>query len=42
MLTFSYGFLENIGFPHLPLVWIFPAIIFFWGLGTAFFSQKYQ
>jgi hypothetical protein len=42
LLTFSYGFLETIGFPHLPLVWIFPAIIVFWGLGTAFFSRKYQ
>lgn len=42
LLTFSYGFLENIGFPHLSLVWIFPAIIAFWGIGAACFSRRYQ
>ena len=42
LATFAYGFLENIGFPHLPLVWIFPMIIFLWGLGTTYFSRKYQ
>ena len=42
LLTFSYGFLENIGFPHLSLVWIFPAIVAFWGIGTAYFSRKYR
>jgi len=42
LATFAYGFLETIGFPHIPLVWIFPMIIFLWGLGTAYFSRKYQ
>ena len=42
LLTFSYGFLEKIGFPHLPLVWIFPAIIILWILGTAYFSRRYH
>jgi hypothetical protein len=40
--TFAYGFLETIGFPHLPLVWVFPILIFLWGLGTGYFSRKYQ
>lgn len=42
LATFAYGFLENIGFPHLPLVWVFPTLIALWGLGTAYFSRKYQ
>lgn len=42
LLTFSYGFLENVGFPHLPLVWIFPATIILWALGTAYFSRRYR
>lgn len=42
MATFAYGFIGNIGFPHLPLVWVFPALIALWGLGTAYFSRKYQ
>lgn len=42
LLTFTYGFLENVGFPHIPLLWIFPTLILLWGLGAAFFSRKYQ
>jgi hypothetical protein len=42
LVTFAYGFLETIGFPHVPLVWVLPMIIFLWGLGTAYFSRKYQ
>lgn len=42
LATFAYGFLENIGFPHLPLVWVFPILMALWGLGTAYFSRKYQ
>lgn len=42
LLTFAYGFLETVGFPHMPLIWVFPMLIALWGLGTAYFSRKYQ
>lgn len=42
LLTFAYGFLETVGFPHMSLLWIFPLLIALWGIGTAYFSRKYQ
>lgn len=41
-LTFSYGFLENAGLPKLPTFLILPMLFLFWGVGTAYFSRKYQ
>lgn len=42
LITFSYGFLENVGFPPISLLWVFPAMILLWGLGLAFISRRYQ
>ncbi|RJP46519.1 MAG: hypothetical protein C4583_18780 [Anaerolineaceae bacterium] len=42
LLTFSYGFLENVGFPPISLLWVFPIMILLWGLGLAFISRRYQ
>ncbi len=42
LLTFSYGFLENVGFPRISLLWVFPILILLWGLGQAFISRRYQ
>ena len=42
LLTFSYGLLENTGLPRISWVWIFPAIIMLWWLGTAVAGRKYQ
>lgn len=42
LLSFSYGLLENIGFPHLPLLWVAPFMIVAWGLGTWIFSKRYK
>jgi hypothetical protein len=41
MLTFSYGFLESVGFPPISLLWVFPAMILLWGLGVAVISRRY-
>ncbi len=41
-ITFSYGFLENIGFPHFPTFWILPMLFMLWGLGLAYFTRRYQ
>lgn len=42
MATFSYGFLEFIGFPNIPSIWILPMMIVFWGIGLALFARKYK
>lgn len=40
--TFSYGFLENVGFPKFSTFLIFPMLVAFWGISLAYFSRKYQ
>ena len=41
--SFAYGFLEEwASFPHLPLIWIFPALIFFWGLAACIIRLRYK
>ena len=42
LITFSYGFLENVGFPKFPTFLVFPILIMIWGIGLAFFSKRYQ
>lgn len=41
-ITFSYGFLENAGFPKFPTFLVFPMLVAFWGISLAYFSRKYQ
>jgi hypothetical protein len=42
MLTFSYGLLENAGFPSLGLVWVLPLMVTSWGLASAIVSRKFR
>lgn len=42
ILTFSYGFLENVGFPHINVLWVFPLMIALWGIGTAIAARRYS
>ncbi len=42
ILTFTYGFLENVGFPHIPWLFVFPLMILFWGVGTFIASRRYS
>jgi hypothetical protein len=42
LITFSYGFLENIGFPPFPSIWILPMMFFLWGISLGFLWKKYQ
>ena len=42
ILTFSYGFLENVGFPHINLLWVFPFMIALWGIGTGIAARRYS
>ncbi len=42
LATFTYGFLENIGYPHIPYVWIFPFMIATWGISSKIISRQYN
>lgn len=42
LLTFSYGFLENAGFPHLSMIWVLPLMAALWGLSAALASRRYR
>ena len=42
IVTFSYGFLENVGFPSINMIFVFPFMILVWGLGTAIASRRFQ
>lgn len=40
--TFTYGFLENVGFPPIPYLWVFPFMIITWGLATPIVAKSYK
>lgn len=42
MVTFSYGFLENVGFPKFPTFMVFPMLVAFWGIGMFFFGRRFK
>ncbi|WKZ34638.1 MAG: hypothetical protein QY332_13540 [Anaerolineales bacterium] len=42
LITFTYGFLENIGFPHFPTIWVLPIMFALWGISLGYFIRKYQ
>ena len=42
LLTFSYGFLENVGFPHITWHWVWPVMGMMWILGLAIARRRYR
>jgi multisubunit Na+/H+ antiporter MnhF subunit len=42
LVTFSYGFLENVGFPKLSLFIVLPLMCGFWALGTVVAQLRYR
>lgn len=42
LTTFTYGFLQNIGYPVISFVWIFPFMVMVWGLVTTGVARYYQ
>jgi hypothetical protein len=42
ILTFSYGFLENVGFPHISWIWVMPLMVALWGIGGAVAAWRYR
>ncbi len=41
MTTFTLGFLENAGVPSLNIIWVFPMMIAFWGVGQIIARRRY-
>lgn len=42
ILTTGYGFLEAFAdFPAIGLLWVFPVMIFLWGIGLFIYGRKY-
>lgn len=41
-ISFSYGLLEGLGFPHFPTLLILPMMFGLWGIATSWFSKSYQ
>ncbi|VVP66289.1 hypothetical protein PS918_00338 [Pseudomonas fluorescens] len=42
LLTFSYGFLENVGFPHISWTCVWPVMGLMWIIGLALARRRYQ
>ncbi|MET1069353.1 MAG: hypothetical protein ABWY28_15210 [Pseudomonas prosekii] len=42
LLTFSYGFLENVGFPHLSWTLVWPVMGLMWIIGLQVARRRYQ
>lgn len=41
--SFAYGFLEEwADLPHLPLIWVFPALCGIWGIAACFLRMRYK
>ena len=42
LVTFSYGFLEGAGFPHLNWTFVWPVMAMFWGIGNVLARRRYR
>jgi hypothetical protein len=42
LVTLSYGFLENVGFPALNMVWVWPLMGSFWIIGLLIGRWRYR
>ena len=41
IITFTYGFLELVGFPTISYIWVLPLMVVLWGVGAAVAAQRY-
>lgn len=42
IITFTWGLLENAGFPHLSVIWVLPLLAILWGIGTGVAARRYR
>jgi len=42
IITFTIGFLQSAGVPQPGLIWVFPLMIMFWGVGQFIAMRRYE
>ena len=42
LISFSYGFLENVGYPQLSMFAVWPLMCVLWGLGSLIVHLRYR
>ena len=42
LITLTYGFLENVGAPHINVIWVWPLMGALWGIASYFSSRYYS
>jgi hypothetical protein len=42
IISMTLGFLENAGLPRVGMIWVFPMLVGFWGIGTYFANRRYR
>lgn len=42
LITMAWGFLELAGLPRLSTLWVFPILVWLWGLGSALAARRYR
>ena len=41
IITFTYGFLEIVGFPSVSFIWVLPLMVALWGVASAIAARRY-
>lgn len=42
LITLTYGFLENVGLPHVNMIWVWPVMGAIWGISACIAQRYYQ
>ena len=42
LITLTYGFLENVGMPHVNVLWVWPLMGAIWGISAFVAARYYQ
>jgi len=42
LAVLTYGFLENVGLPHVNWMWVWPVMAAFWILGSWVAKRRYR
>jgi hypothetical protein len=42
IITFTYGFLELVGFPAISYIWVLPLMTALWGVGAVAATRRYS
>jgi hypothetical protein len=42
IITFTYGFLELVGFPAISYIWVLPLMTALWGVGAVVATRRYS